>query len=68
MRHLQKSIFHALYNMESHEGEKDNMIELSGPREASDMFAQDGMNEERLTFNIKVSKEGDASRKETREK
>ena len=54
--------------MESPEGEKDNMIELSGPREASDMFAQDGMNEERLTFNIKVSKEGDASRKETREK
>jgi len=27
--------------MESPEGEKDNMIELSGPREASDMFAQD---------------------------
>ena len=54
--------------MESPEEENDNMTELNGPREASDMFAQDGMNEERLTFSIKVSKEGDASRKETREK
>jgi hypothetical protein len=66
----QQKPIHASYLTEAPDNKKDNkMIQLNGPR-LTHIALHEEMNEQRknLTVNTKVSKQGDASRKETRDK